>query len=82
MNESKKSNELDASSMRAEDVYLHDTVIIDGPVQIGSGTKVWHFSKILGPVTIGERCSFGQNVVVERNVVIGHNVKIQNNVSV
>ena len=82
MDESKNSEELDTLPTSAEDVYLHDTVIIDGPVQIGAGTKVWHFSKILGPVTIGERCSFGQNVVIERNVVVGHNVKIQNNVSV
>jgi len=65
-----------------EEVYIHSTVVIDGPVRIGAGTKVWHFSKILGPATIGEKCSFGQNVVVERHVSIGNNVKIQNNVSV
>jgi len=66
----------------ANDFFTHETVIIDGEVRIGPRTKVWHFSKLLGPLTIGADCSFGQNVVVERNVSIGNNVKIQNNVSV
>jgi UDP-2-acetamido-3-amino-2,3-dideoxy-glucuronate N-acetyltransferase len=62
--------------------FLHHTVDVDGEVEIGEETRVWHFSKLLGPLRIGARCSLGQNVVVERNVVIGDNVKIQNNVSV
>ncbi len=62
--------------------FLHHTVDVDGEVEIGDGTRVWHFSKLLGPLRIGAGCSFGQNVVVERNVDIGDNVKIQNNVSV
>ena len=62
--------------------FLHETVIVDGEVRIGQDTKVWHFSKLLGPLDIGRSCSLGQNVVVERNVTIGNNVKIQNNVSV
>lgn len=66
----------------AEDAFLHPTVDVSGPVEVGAGTRIWHFSKLLGPLTIGERCSLGQNVVVERHVTIGDNVKIQNNVSV
>ena len=62
--------------------FVHESVVVDGEVTIGKGTKVWHFSKLLGPSRIGENCSFGQNVVVERHVQIGNNVKIQNNVSV
>ena len=64
------------------DVMIHETAIVEGEVEIGAGTRVWHFSKLLGPLQIGERCSFGQNVVIERHVKIGDNVKIQNNVSV
>ena len=64
------------------DYFIHETAVVDGPVEIGEGTKVWHFSKLLGPLTIGRGCSLGQNVVVERNVTLGDNVKIQNNVSV
>ena len=60
----------------------HESAIIEPEVMIGQGTKVWHFSKLMGPSTIGDNCVLGQNVVIERNVTIGHRVKIQNNVSV
>jgi UDP-2-acetamido-3-amino-2,3-dideoxy-glucuronate N-acetyltransferase len=62
--------------------FIHESVVIDGDVRVGSGTRIWHFSKLLGPLSIGNNCTLGQNVVVERNVNIGNNVKIQNNVSV
>ena len=62
--------------------FLHPTVEVSGPVEVGAQTKIWHFSKLLGPLKIGERCSFGQNVVIERGVEIGNNVKVQNNVSI
>ncbi|MBU1898316.1 N-acetyltransferase [Myxococcota bacterium] len=65
------------------EAFIHPTVAVDGEgVVVGAGSKVWHFSKLLGPLTIGAGCSLGQNVVVERGVIIGDNVKIQNNVSV
>ena len=63
-------------------VQIHPSVYIDEPCEIGSGTKIWHFSHIMANSRIGERCNLGQNVVIERGVVIGNNVKIQNNVSV
>ena len=61
---------------------LHPSVEVQGEVTVGAQTKVWHFSKLLGPLEIGERCSLGQNVVVERGASLGRNVKIQNNVSI
>lgn len=64
------------------EAFIHPSAVVDGAVEIGAGTKVWHFCKLLGPLTIGEGCILGQNVVVERGVAIGRNVKIQNNVSV
>lgn len=67
---------------KAVDVFVHPTAQVDGPVDIGAGTRIWHFSKLLGPLKIGRGCNLGQNVVVERNVQMGDNVKIQNNVSV
>ncbi len=73
---------VDVGANADQGYFLHPTVEVDGDVEIGHGTRVWHFSKLLGPLRIGQRCSFGQNVVVERNVEIGDNVKIQNNVSV
>lgn len=73
---------LDVGVPHFKDVTIHPSAQVDGPVEIGEGTKVWHFSKLLGPLKIGKGCSLGQNVVVERNVTLGDNVKIQNNVSV
>ena len=55
---------------------------VDDNVSIGKGTKIWHFSHVLGHCSIGENCSFGQNVVIGPNVEVGHHVKIQNNVSI
>ena len=64
------------------EVMIHESSYVDDNVKIGKGTKIWHFSHILGHSTIGENCSLGQNVVVGPNVDIGSSVKIQNNVSV
>lgn len=66
----------------AKDYYVHPTAVVDEPVQIGRGTKIWHFSHILPGATIGERCIFGQNCQVGDKVTIGNNVKVQNNVSI
>jgi len=62
--------------------FTHETAIIDNLVEIGRGTKIWHFSHILSYTRIGDNCSFGQNCVVGPKVVIGSGVKVQNNVSV
>lgn len=69
-------------SDRFENVFVHESSYVDDGVEIGAGTKIWHFSHILGNTQVGSNCSFGQNVVVGPNVQIGDNVKIQNNVSV
>lgn len=61
---------------------VHSSSFIDDDVQIGTGTKIWHFSHVLSGSTIGQDCSLGQNVVVGPNVTIGANCKIQNNVSI
>lgn len=62
--------------------FKHSSAIIDEGAQIGSKTKVWHFSHIMGTATVGDSCILGQNVFVGSNVRIGNRVKIQNNVSV
>ena len=61
--------------------FVHPTSVVDDDVQIGEGTKVWHFSHIQSGARIGKNCSFGQNVNVSNNVIIGDGVKVQNNVS-
>ena len=62
--------------------FVHESSYIDENVQIGEGTKIWHFCHIQSGVTIGTQCSFGQNVNVANNVKIGNGVKVQNNVSI
>lgn len=68
--------------MPANDVFIHETAIIDQQVRIGSGTKIWHFCHISEGASIGENCILGQNVFIGKNVHIGNGVKIQNNVSI
>lgn len=62
--------------------FAHPTAVIDEGCEIGSGTKIWHFSHIMPNCKIGEHCNLGQNVVVSPEVVLGKNVKVQNNVSI
>lgn len=52
--------------------FLHETSVVDENVQIGNGTKIWHFSHVQSGAVIGENCSFGQNVNVSNNVKIGN----------
>ena len=62
--------------------FIHHTAVVDDGVQIGNGTKVWHFAHICEKSQIGENCVFGQNTMVACGVSIGNNVKVQNNVAV
>lgn len=68
--------------MEEKNYFVHESSYIDDDVQIGAGTKIWHFCHIQSGAGIGENCSMGQNVNISNNVHIGNNVKIQNNVSV
>lgn len=68
--------------MEEKKYFVHPTSVIDEPVEIGEGTKIWHFCHVMQGAEIGERCSFGQNVFVGSRVTIGNNVKVQNNVSI
>lgn len=73
----------DATAPKGDDSYFaHETVAIDDGAEIGSGTRIWHFSHILGNSRIGANCSIGQNVSIGPDVTIGSDCKIQNNVSV
>lgn len=64
------------------DYFVHESSYVDDGVEIGQGTKIWHFSHIQSGAVIGNNCSFGQNVNVANNVKIGNGVKVQNNVSI
>ena len=70
------------SSPLTSHYYAHETALIDEGVEIGAGTKIWHFTHVLSGSRIGEKCNIGQNVVIGPDVAIGKKCKIQNNVSV
>ena len=61
--------------------FVHPSSFVDENVEIGGGTKIWHFCHIQSGARIGAKCSFGQNVNVSNNVIVGDGVKVQNNVS-
>ncbi len=62
--------------------FVHPSACVDTNVQIGEGTKIWHFCHISQDASIGKNCTMGQNVFVAPGVRIGNFCKIQNNVSV
>ena len=64
-----------------KDFFIHESSYVDDDVEIGTGTKIWHFCHIQKGARIGEKCSLGQNVNVSNNVKIGNGCKLQNNVS-
>tara|TARA_Y100000034_G_C6835499_1_gene377504 strand:+ start:368 stop:970 length:603 start_codon:yes stop_codon:yes gene_type:complete len=68
--------------MENQNFFIHKSSCIDDNVNIGKGTKIWHFSHILSGSIIGDSCVIGQNVSIGPDVKIGNRCKIQNNVSV
>lgn len=68
--------------MTEKNYYVDTYAVVDDGVEIGEGTKIWHFSHVQKGAVIGKKCVLGQNVNVGNNVRIGNFVKIQNNVSV
>ena len=63
------------------DYFVHESSYVDEDVEIGDGTRIWHFCHIQSGARIGRDCSLGQNVNVSNNVVVGNGCKLQNNVS-
>lgn len=62
--------------------FVHESSYVDDGAVVGAGTKVWHFSHVMGGAVIGEGCVIGQNVNIGSKARVGNRVKIQNNVSV
>jgi UDP-2-acetamido-3-amino-2,3-dideoxy-glucuronate N-acetyltransferase len=70
------------ATLRFPEAMIDETAVIDEQVEIGPGTRIWHFSHVVAGSRIGRDCSVGQNVMIGPNVHIGDRCKIQNNVSV
>ncbi|HEY1170932.1 MAG TPA: DapH/DapD/GlmU-related protein [Verrucomicrobiae bacterium] len=62
--------------------FVHPTAEVATSAVIGTGTKIWHQSQIMGGARIGDNCKLGKSVYVDSGVQIGSNVKIQNGISV
>jgi len=62
--------------------FVHPSSFVDENVEIGEGTRIWHFSHVMSGSVIGKNCNLGQNVVVSPKVILGNNVRVQNNVSI
>jgi UDP-2-acetamido-3-amino-2,3-dideoxy-glucuronate N-acetyltransferase len=62
--------------------FIHETALVEPPVEIGAGTNIWHFCHVMPGAVLGARCSLGQNVFVAGGSRLGNNVKVQNNVSI
>jgi len=73
---------LKSNNSLVPDYFAHETAVVDEGVEIGKGTKIWHFSHVLSGSKIGKGCNIGQNVVIGPRVTIGNGCKIQNNVSI
>jgi UDP-2-acetamido-3-amino-2,3-dideoxy-glucuronate N-acetyltransferase len=63
-------------------IFIHETAIVDKNCIIGEGSKIWHFSHVMSNSKMGKNCNLGQNVLVSPDVILGNNVKVQNNVSI
>lgn len=63
-------------------IYIHESSVVDPGAEIGEGTKIWHFCHVMAGAKIGKNVTLGQGCFVQEGAVIGDNCKIQNNVSV
>ncbi|MEL7214113.1 MAG: DapH/DapD/GlmU-related protein [Pseudomonadota bacterium] len=61
--------------------FVHESAYVDDGVEIGAGTKIWHFVHVLGGTRIGKNVILGQNVMAGPDVTIGDGCKVQNNVA-
>lgn len=64
------------------DHFVHPTAVIDANVEVGPGSKIWHYTHVCEGARIGPTCVLGQNVMIGPRVRIGAGCKVQNNVSI
>lgn len=59
-----------------------DSAVVGQGVQIGDGSRIWHFVHVSAGARIGRNVTLDQNVFVGGGAVIGDDCKIENNVSI
>ncbi len=65
-----------------KEYFSHPTSTVEGDVEIGEGTNIWHYAHVREKASLGKNCNLGKDVYIDTEVEIGDNVKIQNGVSV
>ncbi|KKP66014.1 MAG: Transferase hexapeptide repeat containing protein [candidate division WS6 bacterium GW2011_GWC2_36_7] len=65
-----------------ESCIIGNFTILEENVNIGDGSKIWHFCHIRNDVKIGKNCILGDYVFIDSGVQIGDETKIQNYVPV
>jgi len=63
---------------KPRDFFIHPTAMMEKNVQIGEGTKIWHFAQIRQGAKIGKNCVISNSVFIDFDCEIGDKVKIQN----
>jgi UDP-2-acetamido-3-amino-2,3-dideoxy-glucuronate N-acetyltransferase len=69
------------STPKVNNYFSHETAIINKKAIIGDGSKIWHYTHVLGG-NIGKNCSIGQNCFIADGSIVGNGCKVQNNVSI
>jgi UDP-2-acetamido-3-amino-2,3-dideoxy-glucuronate N-acetyltransferase len=57
--------------------FIHPNAIVEPSCAIGSNTRIWAFSHVLGGAVIGESCNICDHVFIEADVVVGNRVTIK-----
>ena len=57
---------------------VHPSADLEGDVNVGAGTSIWHRAQVRVGATIGRDCVIGRDVFIDEGVSIGDRVKIQN----
>ena len=59
------------------DAFVHEMALVETDVSIGSGTRVWGFTHLLGGAQIGMDCNICEQVFIEGDVVVGDRVTVK-----
>jgi acetyltransferase-like isoleucine patch superfamily enzyme len=59
------------------DYFRHELALVDAGAQVGSRTRVWAFTHILGGAKVGADCNICDHVFIENDVAIGDRVTVK-----
>jgi UDP-2-acetamido-3-amino-2,3-dideoxy-glucuronate N-acetyltransferase len=65
-----------------DDIFIHETALVDERATIGKGTKIWMHAQIREHSKIGCDCILAKDVYIDQFAKIGDRCKIQNRSSI